>query len=145
MNKKIISGLLITAILTHIVGCHSSIDITVNELREFKCKSNVIIETKNGGAFTLKRDSTFHYNSNWEFVGDSIEWTETRVIYLKDNPNLGKIETTKTTIAENEILKIGIKELNVLNTALLSVGIILGAALIIFALSFESGLESAFN
>jgi hypothetical protein len=141
MYKKLISSILVIALL-NILGCYSSNDITVNELREFKGNNNVIIETNNGGEFTLKRDTTSHYYSNWEFVGDSIEWTESRVIYLKDNTNLGKFKTTKTTIAENEILKIGIEELNVLNTALLTVGILVVAVLIIFTLDFERNLGS---
>jgi len=137
MHIKIVSSLLITAILTQIVGCYSSHNITVNELREFKGKNDVIIETINGEEYTLKRDTTSQYYSNWEFVGDSIEWTESRVIFLKDNPNLGKFKETKTTIAENEILTIGIEELDALNTTLLYVGIIVGLVLLIFALTFD--------
>ena len=139
MHIKIISSLLITVFLTQIVGCYSSNNITVNELREFKGKNDVIIETINGENYTLKRDTTAQYYSNWEFVGDSIEWTESRVIFLKDNPNLGKYNKTKTTIAENEILKIEIEEINALNTILLSVGIIVVVVLVIGALTFDLG------
>ena len=137
MHLKITSSLLITAILTQIVGCYSLKDITFNELKEFKGKNDVIIETINCENYTLKRDTTSQYYSNWEFVGDSIEWIESRLIFLKDNPNLGKFKSTKTTIAENKILNIGIEEMDVLNTILLSAGIIVGTILVIGALTFK--------
>ena len=137
MHLKITSSLLITAILTQIVGCYSLKDITFNELKEFKGKNDVIIETINCENYTLKRDTTSQYYSNWEFVGDSIEWIESRLIFLKDNPNLGKFKRTKTTITENEILNIGIEEMDVLNTILLSAGIIVGTILVIGALTFK--------
>ena len=59
------------------------------------------------------------------------------MIFLKDDPSFGKYTTINTTISENEILKIGIEELDVLNTVLLSIGIIVGAVLVIGALTFD--------
>jgi len=58
---------------------------------------------------------------------------------------LGKYTTINTTIAEKEILKVGVEELNVVETVLLSVGILAGAALIIGALTFEMNLEGMFE
>jgi hypothetical protein len=141
MCIKIISSLIIVSILTQIVGCYSINYVSVNELREFKGKNDVIIEATCGEIYTLKRDSTSKYYSDWQFVGDSIEWTEARVIFSKDNPNFGKYKTSKTGIAENEIGKIGIEELEVLNTALLSIGVIVGALLVIGYYAFESGFK----
>jgi len=138
MHIKIISSLLITVFLTQIVGCYSSNNITVDELREFKGKNDVIIETINGENYTLKRDTTAQYYSNWVFIGDSIEWTESRVIFLKDNPNLGKFKRTKTTIAEKEIFRVDVEEFDFLKTVLLSAGVFV-AIVVIYGLTW-SGL-----
>ena len=124
-----------------LVGCYSSNYITVNELKDFKDKNNVIITTIDGEEYILKRDSTYQYYSSWAFVDSSIEWTESKVIFQKDNPTLGKYTTINTTIAEKEILKIGIEELEVIETVLLSVGILVGVVLIISAFTFEMDLK----
>ncbi len=139
--KKKFSILLAFTLLTQIVGCYSTNYITYDELKGYKDNNDVIITTTDTTEYILKRDSTHQYYSNWEFVYNSIEWTESKVIFQKDNPKLGKYTTVNTTIAEKEILKIGIEELDALNTTLLSVGIIAGAVLIIGALTFDLGLK----
>lgn len=136
MNKKIVSAFLINAILIQIAGCYSSNNITVNELREFKGKNDVIIETIIGESYTLKRDSTDQYYSNWKFVDNSIEWTESKVVFQKENPKSGKYTTINTTIAEKGIFKIGVEEFDGLKTTLLSVGI-LAVIVVIGALTFR--------
>ena len=141
MKKLIISIIINCIILQLLVGCYSTNYVTVNELKGFKDNNDVIIKTIDSKEYILKRDSTHQYYSNWEFVENSIEWTESKVIFQKDNPKLGKYTTINTTIAEKEMLKIGIEELNVLNTVLLSVGILVGAVLIIGALTFELDLK----
>ena len=125
----------------NLVGCYSTNYITYDELKGYKDNNNVIITTTDSTEYTLKRDSTSRYYSNWGFVDNSIEWTESKVIYQNDNPKLEKYTTINTTIAEKEILKIGIEKLDVLNTTLLSLGIIVGAFLIIGALTFDLGLK----
>ena len=107
-----------------LVGCYSPNYITVNELKDFKDKNDVIITTTDSKEYILKKDSTHQYYSNWEFVDNSIEWTESKVIFQKENPKLGKYTTINTTIEEKEILKVGVEELNVVETVLYSVGII---------------------
>ena len=139
MKKLIITIIINCLILQLLVGCYSSNYITVNELKDFKDKKNVIITTIDGEEHILKRDSTHQYYSNWEFVDNSIEWTESKVIFQKDNPKLGKYTTINTTIAEKEILKVGVEELNVVETVLLSVGILVGVVVIIGAATFEMG------
>ena len=137
MKKLIITIIINCLILQLLVGCYSSNYITVNELKDFKDKNNVIITTIDGEEHILKRDSTYQYYSSWAFVDSSIEWSESKVIFQKDNPKLGKYTTINTTIAEKEMLKIGIEELNVVETVLLSLGILVGAVLIIGALTWR--------
>lgn len=57
------------------------------------------------------------------------------MIFQKYNPRLGKYTTLNTTIAEKEILKIGVEEFDVLKTVLLSVGI-LAVVVVIFGLTW---------
>ncbi len=137
MKKLTIAIIINCLILQLLVGCYSTNYVTVNELKGYKDKNDVIITTTDSKEYILKRDSTHQYYSNWEFVDNSIEWTESKVIFQKDNPKLGKYTTINTTIAEKEILKIGIEELEVIETVLLSVGILIGAVLIIGALTWQ--------
>jgi len=137
MKKLIIAIIINCLILQLLVGCYSTNYVTVNELKGFKDNNDVIIKTTDSKEYILKRDSTHQYYSNWEFVDNSIEWTESKVIFEKDNPKLGKYTTINTTIAEKEMLKIGIEELNVVETVLLSLGILVGAVLIIGALTWR--------
>ncbi len=144
MYIKLISSILVFALLTQIVGCYSTNSITLNELKDLKNKNDVIITTTDSKEYLLKRDSTHQYYSNWAFVDSSIEWTESKVIFQKDNPKLGKYTTINTTIAEKEILKVGVEELNVLETVLLSAGILVGVISIIWAFTFDLDLNGIY-
>ena len=137
MCTKIFISLFNVATFNFLIGCYSNNYITYNELRGYKGDNDVIITTTDSTEYILKRDSTIQYYSNWWYVDNNIEWTESKVIFLKDDPSFGKYTTINTTISENEILKIGIEELDVLNTVLLSIGIIVGAVLVIGALTFD--------
>ena len=110
MKKLTISIIINSLILQLLVGCYSANYITVNELKDFKDKNDVIITTTDSQEYILKRDSTYQYYSNWEFVDNSIEWTESKVVFQKENLKLGKYTTINTTIAEKEIFKIGVEE-----------------------------------
>lgn len=132
-------------ILQLLVGCYSTNYVTVNELKGYKDKNDVIITTTDSKEYILKRDSTHQYYSNWEFVDNSIEWTESKVIFQKDNPKLGKYTTINTTIEEKEILMVGVGELNVVETVILSLGILVGVVLIIGAFTFEMDLDGMFD
>jgi hypothetical protein len=137
MKKLTISIIINCLILQLLVGCYSTNYVTINELKDYKDKNDVIITTTDNKEYILKRDSTPQYYSNWEFVDNSIEWSESKVMFQKENPKLGKYTTINTTIVEKDILKIGIEELNVVETVLLSVGILVGAVLIIAALTWR--------
>jgi hypothetical protein len=137
MKKLTIAIIINCLILQLLVGCYSTNYVTVNELKGYKDKNDVIITTTDSKEYILKRDSTHQYHSNWEFVDNSIEWTESKVIFQKDKPKLGKYTRINTTIVQNEILKIRIEELEVIETVLLSVGILIGAVLIIGALTWQ--------
>ena len=137
MCKKIFISFLLVAVFNLLVGCYSTNYITYDELKGYKDNNNVIITTTDSREHILKRENTSQYYSDWEIVDDSIKWTESKAIFQKDNPKLGKYTTINTTIAEREISKIELQELNVLSTALLSVGILVGAIIIIGALTWE--------
>ena len=137
MCKKIFISFLLVAIFNLLVGCYSTNYVTYDELKVYKDNNNVIITTTDSREHILKRENTSQYYSDWEIVDNSIEWTESKAIFQKDNPKLGKYTTINTTIAEKEISKIEIQELNVLSTALLSVGIVAVAIIIIGALTWK--------
>ena len=141
MKKLIISIMVFCLTLQLLVGCYSPNYITLKELKSFNDNNDVIITTRDSTEYILRRDSTNQYYSNWEFVNDNIKWNESKVIFQKDNPKLGKYTTINTTIEGKEILKIGVEELNILNTVLLSVGILIGVVLIIGALTFELDIK----
>ncbi|MCW8809748.1 MAG: hypothetical protein OQJ93_12110 [Ignavibacteriaceae bacterium] len=136
MKKLTISIIINSLILQLLVGCYSSNYITFNQLKDFKDKNDIIITTTDSNEYILKRDSTEQYYSNWKFVDNTIEWTESKVVFQKENPKSGKYTTINTTIAEKEIFKIGVEEFDGLKTTLLSVGI-LAVIVVIGALTFR--------
>jgi hypothetical protein len=122
--KKLISYLIIHGlVLQFFNGCHSAKYITKDELRNYAKDNDVIIKTNDNKEYTLTRDSAYQYYSNWVYVDDKIELTESKLIQQKDK-NSKQLVTTKTEINENEIANIGLEEFDGLKTLLLSVGIL---------------------
>jgi len=138
MKKLTISIIIYSLMLQLLIGCYSSNYINYNELKGYNDNNDVIITTTDSREYTLKRDSTFQYYSNWKFVDNRIEWTESKMMPQKDNPTRRALTTTNTTLTENEILKIGIEEFDVVKTVLLSVGI-LAVIIVIGGLTTDFG------
>jgi len=136
MKKLTISIIIYSLMLQLLIGCYSSNYISYNELKGYNDNNDVIITTTDSREYTLKRDSTFQYYSNWKFVDNRIEWTESKMMPQKDNPTRRALTTTNTTLTENEILKISVEEFDGTKTVLLSVGI-LAVILAIVALTYE--------
>lgn len=136
MKKLTISIIIYSLMLQLLIGCYSSNYISYNELKGYNDNNDVIITTTDSREYTLKRDSTFQYYSNWKFVDNRIEWTESKMMPQKDNPTRRALTTTNTTLTENEILKISVEEFDGTKTVLLSVGI-LAVILAIGALTYE--------
>jgi len=124
MKKLTISIIMYSLMLQLLIGCYSSNYISYNELKGYNDNNDVIITTTDSREYTLKRDSTFQYYSNWKFVDNRIEWTESKMMPQKDNPTRRALTTTNTTLTENEILKISVEEFDGTKTVLLSVGIL---------------------
>jgi len=134
--KKLLSYLIIYGILLQLLnGCQSARNITKDELRNYDKDNNVIITTKDSKEYTLKRDSSYQNFSDWVYVDDTIEWTETKLVQQK-NTRSRQLVTTKNEINENDIANIGIEEFDGLKTLLLSVGI-LALIVVIGTLTFE--------
>jgi len=134
--KKLLSYLIIYGILLQLLnGCQSARYITKDELRNYDKDNNVIITTKDSKEYTLKRDSSYQNFSDWVYVDDTIEWTETKLVQQK-NTRSRQLVTTKNEINENDIANIGIEEFDGLKTLLLSVGI-LALIVVIGTLTFE--------
>lgn len=144
MKKLTISIIIYSLILQLLIGCYSSNYISYNELKGYNDNNDVIITTTDSREYTLKRDSTFQYYSNWKFVDNRIEWTESKMMPQKDNPTRRALTTTNTTLTENEILKISVEEFDGTKTVLLSVGI-LAVILAIGALTYEGPKVSVFK
>ena len=136
MKKLTISIIIYSLMLQLLIGCYSSNYISYNELKGYNDNNDVIITTTDSREYTLKRDSTFQYYSNWKFVDNRIEWTESKMMPQKDNPTRRALTTTNTTLTENEILKISVEEFDGTKTVLLSIGI-LAVILAIVALTYE--------
>ena len=124
MKKLTISVIIYSLMLQLLIGCYSSNYLSYNELKEYKDNNDVVITTTDTTEYTLKRDSSYHYYSNWKFVDNRIEWTESKMMPQKDNPTRRALTTTNTTLTENEILKISVEEFDGTKTVLLSVGIL---------------------
>jgi len=134
--KKLLSYLIIYGILLQLLnGCQSARYITKDELRNYDKYNNVIITTKDSKEYTLKRDSSYQNFSDWVYVDDTIEWTETKLVQQK-NTRSRQLVTTKNEINENDIANIGIEKFDGLKTLLLSVGI-LAVIVVIGALTYE--------
>ena len=134
--EKYISYLLIYGILLQLItGCQSARYITKDELRNYNKNNDVIITTIDNKEYNLRRDSSYRYFSDWVFVDDKIELTETKIVQQKDR-NSKKLTTIKTEINENDLANIGVMEFDGLKTLLLSVGI-LAVILVIGALTFK--------
>ncbi len=144
MKKLTISIIIYSLMLQLLIGCYSSNYISYNELKGYNDNNDVIITTTDSREYTLKRDSTFQYYSNWKFVDNRIEWTESKMMPQKDNPTRRALTTTNTTLTENEILKISVEEFDGTKTVLLSVGI-LAVILAIGALTYEGPKVSVFK
>jgi len=134
--RKHISTLIIYSILLQLFsGCYSVREITINELKNFDGNNEVKLTTLDNINYTLKRDSSYQNFSDWVYVDDTIEWTETKLVQQK-NTRSRQLVTTKNEINENDIANIGIEEFDGLKTLLLSVGI-LALIVVIGTLTFE--------
>jgi len=134
--RKHISTLIIYSILLQLFsGCYSVREITINELKNFDGNNEVKLTTLDNINYTLKRDSSYQNFSDWVYVDDTIEWTETKLVQQKNTRSI-QLVTTKTEINENDIANIGIEKFDGLKTLLLSVGI-LAVIVVIGALTYE--------
>lgn len=134
--KKLIAYLIIYGLVLQLFnGCQSTRNITKDELKNYTKDNDVIITTNDNKEYTLKRDSAYQYYSNWVYVDDKIELTESKLIQQKDK-NSKQLVTTKTEINENDIANIGLEEFDGLKTTLLVVGI-LAISYVIFLLTYE--------
>ena len=134
--KKLIAYLIIYGLVLQLFnGCQSTRNITKDELKNYNKDNDIIITTIDNKEYTLKRDSAYQYYSNWVYVDDKIELTESKLIQQKDK-NSKQLVTTKTEINENDLAKIGVVEFDGLKTTLLVVGI-LAISYVIFLLTYE--------
>lgn len=134
--KKLIAYLIIYGLVLQLFnGCQSTRNITKDELKNYTKDNDVIITTNDNKEYTLKRDSAYQYYSNWVYVDDKIELTESKLIQQKDK-NSKQLVTTKTEINENDIANIELEEFDGLKTTLLVVGI-LAISYVIFLLTYE--------
>jgi hypothetical protein len=122
--KKLIAYLIIYGLVLQLFnGCQSARNISKEELRNFNQDNDVIITTIGDKEYTLRRDSSYQYFSDWSFVDDKIELTETKVIQYEDR-NSRELTTIKTEINENDLADIGVMEFDGLKTTLFIVGIL---------------------
>jgi len=134
--KKLIAYLIIYGLVLQLLnGCHSARYITKDELRNYTKDNDVIITTIDNKEYTLRRDSSDQNFSDWTFVDDKIELTETKLIQQKDK-NVKNLTRIKTEIDENDLANIGVVEFDGLKTTLLVVGI-LAISYVIFLLTYE--------
>lgn len=134
--KKLMAYLIIYSLVLQLLnGCHSARYITKDELRNYNKDDDIIITTIDNKEYTLKRDSSYQNFSDWTFVDDKIELTETKLIQQKDK-NVKNLTKIKTEIDENDLANIGVVEFDGLKTTLLVVGI-LAISYVIFLLTYE--------
>ena len=122
--KKLISYLIIYCLVLQLFnGCQSAKYITKDELRNFNEDNDIIVTITDNKEYTLSRDSSYQNFSDWKFVDDKIELSETKIIQQKYR-NSKKLTTIKTEINENDVANIGVMEFDGLKTTLLVVGIL---------------------
>lgn len=122
--KKLIAYLTIYGLVLHLFnGCQSARYITNDELRNFNEDNDIIITTTDNKEYTLRRDSSYQNFSDWTFIDDKIEVTETKLIQQNDR-NSRKLTAIKTEINANDLANIGVMEFDGLKTTLFVVGIL---------------------
>ena len=139
--KKYISAILIPCLLLQLYGCYSQRNVTYGELTSTRA-DEITIVVNDSHEYLLKKDLTteeiiMHPETNYCFkVDTSINKLIlfTRTVGKTQGQNLSIIEDT-LEINKSYVRSIHKTEIDGANTMLLSLGIIVGAALIGFVIA----------
>lgn len=142
--KRYISAVLIPCMLLQLCGCYSQKEITLEELMIYKDEEITIIEN-DSVSYLLKNEFTsdqiiMNSNINYCIGADTTE--KDLILYKKvvnknaEQKIIMKIDTVK--IKKTDIVSIQKSELDGVNTAFLTLGIIAGVASITYAIALAN-------
>ena len=149
--KRYISAILIPCLLLQLCGCYSQKLITLEELTS-ETDDEVVILLSNSGKYYLRKNVTLEElvrNPEKIYCIDADTSAESLVLYTKEvrkksnQPIAIVIDTLK--VNKNSVISYQKNELDAANTMLLSLGIIIGVAIIIAAIIYEPVDMSGMN
>ena len=145
--KKYISAVLIPCLLLQLSGCYSMGVMTLEELKNYAGPNDIKIKTDQN-EFLINRKSNETILMNWE-AGDSlIVIKTTQAIKMETYNNINTAEnynSLKNQLIEikyDDIESVEIEELDLLKTAILTVGIFVIVTFVITGASFDLDLSS---
>ena len=145
MSKEIIASVLIPAFLMQLVGCYSSKEITIADLKNLKENNSIRVVTFNS-AYNLQNPPETKDRYKWSLDENNIYILSSWQMYVGNN-QIKRVADT-TIIPLSSIKNIYTKNFDSVNTILCVIGIaaIIGLVFIIAStVSFTKSLNSTFK
>jgi hypothetical protein len=114
--KKIISIILIAIIVSQIIGCYSTRELSLNDLRNLNDKEVIKIVMHDSKEFLLQHSPTSYYRSEWKMDEKYIHLYKTSLLPMQNDQKIMKVDTSQIPLSS--IKNISHEKLNIILTVL---------------------------